>query len=142
MAYYNANEMVRLTRRAKGMTQLELCQDICDVATLSKIENGHCGVKKSLYRKLMERMGRITEKRYAVCVDKKGMLSTDWLEWEKSYKDQNHESAERYLRKMRENASDSLLTRQYLARAEALIAYRRGRITIEEMTIRRMLLSS
>lgn len=54
--------MIRLTRQAIGMSQETLCEDICSVQTLSRIENGKTNVKKDIYRMLMERMGRNEEK--------------------------------------------------------------------------------
>ena len=133
MAYYNANEMVRLTRIAKGITQEELCFGICDVSTLSKMENGHFKIKQSTYHKLMEKMGRLPEKRYAILVGKDGRISEDRIEWERAYKNQDYEQAEQYLRKMQESTGNNLLTRQYIARAEALLNYRLRRIDVEEL---------
>ena len=133
MAYYNANEMVRLTRIAKGITQEELCFGICDVSTLSKMENGHFKIKQTTYHKLMEKMGRMPEKRYAILLDKEGRISEDRTEWERAYKSQDYEEAEKHLRKMKESADDNLLTKQYLVRAEALIDYRLKRISADEL---------
>lgn len=133
MAYYNASEMVRLTRIAKGITQEELCFGICDVSTLSKMENGHFRIKQSTYHKLMEKMGRMPEKKYAILLDKEGRISEDRIAWERAYKSQDYEKAEQYLRNMQECADDNLLTGQYLARAEALINYRLGCISAEEL---------
>ena len=55
MVYYNANEVIKLTRKAMGLTQEELSEGICEVVTLSRIENGHTSVKRSTYKKLMEK---------------------------------------------------------------------------------------
>lgn len=64
MANYRAGEMIRLTRRALGISQEELSEGICSVRTLSRIENGKVHVKQSVYQKLMERMGRNGSKAY------------------------------------------------------------------------------
>lgn len=136
MAYYNANEVIKLTRRALGITQEELSFDICDVSTLSKIENGHYGVRRETYRKLMEKMGRITEMRYTVCLEQDGRLLEDRLELERAFKRYDYEAAEQYLQNMKANADENILTRQYIARAEALIDYYQKRITAEEMVER------
>ena len=58
MSNYNAGDMIKLTREAMGITQEELCDTICSVQTLSKIENGKVKVKKATYQQLMEKMGR------------------------------------------------------------------------------------
>lgn len=136
MAYYNANEVIRLTRKAMGLTQEELCEGICEVVTLSRIENGHTSVKRSTYKKLMEKMGRIPETRYAVCVSKDGVLAEDRLELERAFKRYDFETAEYYLQRIKEYADDNLLTRQYIIRADALVNYRLGRIETEEFAKR------
>ena len=136
MAYYNANEVIGLTRKAMGITQEELCDGICDVSTLSKIENGHYGVKRDTYRKLMEKMGRVTEMRYAICLEQDGRLLEDRAAWEGAIKRYDYASAETYLKRMKAVADDNVLTAQYLARAEAVLDFLQGRICAEEKTER------
>lgn len=58
MSNYRAGDMIRMTRLAMGMSQETLCENICSVQTLSRIENGKVKVKSEIYRMLMERMGR------------------------------------------------------------------------------------
>lgn len=51
------NELVKDLRQAKGLSQEELCADICSQETLSRIENGKRSPnKKNLYQ-LLKRMG-------------------------------------------------------------------------------------
>lgn len=132
MAYYNANEVIRLTRNALELTQEQLSEGICEVITLSRIENGHHSVKRSTYRQLMEKMGRLTDTRYAICIDKDGVLSEDRLELERAFKRYDYEAAEYYLQRLKEKADDNLLTRQYIFKANALISYRLRRINDKE----------
>lgn len=136
MAYYLMNKVVKLTRLALGMTQEELCEGICDVKVLSRSENGRQELKKANFRKLMARMGRTTEPIYAVCVDRDGRLLEDRENMERAFKRYDYAAAEQYLRRMQENADDNLLTRQYLARAEAVAEYRQKRIGAEEFAKR------
>lgn len=136
MAYYLMNRVVKLARIALGMTQEELCEGICDVRVLSRSENGRQELKKENFRKLMARMGRAAEPIYAVCVDKDGRLLEDRENMERAFKRYDYAAAERYLRRMQENADDNLLTRQYLARAEAVADYRQKRIGAEEFAKR------
>ena len=50
MANYRAGDVIRLTRQAVGMTQEMLCENICSVETLSRIENGkHKGFEVDLW---------------------------------------------------------------------------------------------
>lgn len=137
MAYYNANLVIGLTRKALGITQEKLSEGICAVETYSRIENGHHSVKKSTYRELMKRMGRTAETRYTVCVGEDGMLLDERTELERAFKRYDYEAAERYLGQMKEKASDNLLTKQYIARAEALVEYYKG-IIFEEKLIDRL----
>ena len=48
----------QLTTQVIGMSQETLCENICSVQTLSRIENGKVNVKRDIYSMLMERMGR------------------------------------------------------------------------------------
>lgn len=58
------NELVRDLREAKGLSQEELCADICSQETLSRIENGKRSPnKKKLYR-LLKKMGMERENYY------------------------------------------------------------------------------
>lgn len=136
MAYYNANEVIKLTRKAIRITQEELCDGVCDVSTLSKIENGHYGVRRDTYRELMKKMGRVTEMRYATYMEQGGRLLEDRLAWERAAKRFDYAAAETYLQRMKAAADDNVLTRQYLVRAEALQDYHQGRICAEEMAER------
>lgn len=65
MSNYKVGDIIRLTRQAMGMSQEELCADICSVQTLSRIENGKVSVKRKTYQQLMERMGRDGKKNYS-----------------------------------------------------------------------------
>lgn len=64
MSYYKVGDVIQMMRQALGMSQEKLCVDICSVQTLSRIENGKVSVKKKIYRRLMERMGRDGNKCY------------------------------------------------------------------------------
>lgn len=133
MAYYNANEIIKLTRTAMGITQEELCDGICDVTTLSRIENGHQCMRRETYRSLMRKMGRVAEMRYTVCLEQDGILLEDRINLEKAFKKFDYAEAERYLQNMKKIADDNILTRQYIARAESLVAFYSGGIQAEEL---------
>lgn len=133
MAYYNANRVIKLTRKALGITQEKLSEGVCEVETYSRIENGHRTVRRSTYQKLMEKMGRNTDRRYAICVSKDGMLLDEKVELERAFKRYDYEAAEKYLNILKEKVDDNLLTRQYMARVEALVEYCNGEISPEEL---------
>ena len=62
MGIYAVGEVIRRTRESLGMTQEELCEGICDVVTLSRIENGRNTPSRANFELLMERMGRSGKK--------------------------------------------------------------------------------
>jgi len=132
VAYYNANRVIKLTRKALGLTQEKLSEGVCEVETYSKIENGHRTLRRSTYQKLMEKMGRNTDRRYAVCVSKDGMLLDEKIEYERAFKRYDYDAAEEYLGILKEKVDNNILTKQYIGRAEAVVAYCRGKITSEE----------
>lgn len=133
MAYYNINKIVGLTRKAKKISQEELCDGICSTVALSAYENGKYGIRRKKYRKLMQRMGRISGVNYAVCMDKDGGLLEDRIQMERAFKRYDYEAAEKYMLRLKDRADDDVLTQQYLARAEALVEYYRKRIPVEEL---------
>lgn len=137
MAHYNMNQLVALTRKAKRISQEELSDGICSTVALSDYENGKYGIRRKKYRKLMQRMGRISNVNYAVCMDKDGGLLEERIQMERAFKRYDYEAAEKYMLRLKERADDNVLTQQYLARAEALVEYYRKRISAEEL-IRRL----
>ncbi len=136
MAYYNTNEIVRLTRIAVGLSQEELCDGICDVSTLSRMENGHHAVKRDTYKKLMEKMGRKAEMRYAVCIDKEGKLLERRLEMERAFMRYDYAAAEEAFQYMKAHADENVLTNQYFIRVEAWIDYYCNQISMEKVAER------
>ena len=63
MGIYAVGEVIRRNRESIGMTQEELCDGICSVETLSRIENGRNTPSRANFERLMERMGK-TGKKY------------------------------------------------------------------------------
>ena len=57
MAFYLLGDCIREQRERLGVTQEELCEGICSVPTLSKIENGRQGMRLNQYIAIMERLG-------------------------------------------------------------------------------------
>ena len=127
MANYNAGDMVRLTRKARGMSQEELCDNICSVHTLSRIENGKVRAKRDTYQKLMERMGRNGQKNYSKlsledfdALDLMGMI--DNLIYRKDYAE-----AEKYLEQLKPMLDlENKINLQYIKRVESIIKYNKG----------------
>lgn len=137
MSYYRTGDIVRLTRIANGISQEELSYGICSVQTLHRIENGKTRVKKELYYRLMERMERVPEKTYAVCVGKDLELLEERMKFEDCMNEMEYEKADECVRIIKEKADDNLITQQYVQKAEALVEYHCKRID-EETLIERL----
>lgn len=136
MANYRAGDVIRLTRNAVGVTQEELCEGICSVEILSRIENGRHKIKRDTYRKLMEKMGRGVHDNCAVCMGADMSLLEEYTLLEDAMAKREYDTAKWYLARMRGKISDSLIDRQYLKRIEALLAYRLGECDEQEFALR------
>ena len=66
MGMYRLGDIIRMNRRALSITQEELCDGICSVETLSRMETGKQNPGRDIYELLMERMGRIRERAYSM----------------------------------------------------------------------------
>jgi len=60
-----SNEVVREVRLSSGLSQEELCEDICSRETLSKIENGKQSPKRGKLQAILEKMGEKRGRYYA-----------------------------------------------------------------------------
>ncbi|MDE7415607.1 MAG: helix-turn-helix domain-containing protein [Lachnospiraceae bacterium] len=132
MANYKAGDVIRLTRKAAGMTQEELSDGICSVETLSRIENNRHKIKRETYRKLMEKMGRGVHNNCAVCMGRDMSLLEEYTLFEDAMAKREYHTAEQYLKRIREKISGSLVDRQYLKRVETFLEYDMGRIDAQE----------
>jgi len=61
MTNYRVGETIRKLRTQLAITQEDLCDGICAVPTMSRIENGHRLPSKAVFDALMQRMGRSSE---------------------------------------------------------------------------------
>lgn len=57
MGEYSKAAIIKYTRKALGMTQEELAENICDPVTLSRYENGQIDPTDEKFVRLMEKMG-------------------------------------------------------------------------------------
>lgn len=57
MSNYNMGQFIKLRRNELKVSQSELCRGICNVGTLSRIENGEQVPKSDILRMLLERLG-------------------------------------------------------------------------------------
>ena len=123
MSNYRSGDVIRLTRIAKGLSQEKLCDGICSVQTLHRIENGKTRIKKEIYQRLMLKMERISEMNYAICVGKDMLLIEERTKFEDAIAGYDYEEAAMLIKKIKEQADSNIITKQYVLKAEALLDY-------------------
>ena len=57
MSVRNAGTTIKEARLKAGLTQEKLSENVCSVLSLSRIENGSCGVSPSTFQALMQHAG-------------------------------------------------------------------------------------
>ncbi len=136
MGMYCVGEVIKKTREGLGITQEELCDGICSVETLSRIENGKRSPNRTNFQLLMERMGKCGEKYFPfIRSDDVSIM-------------QEHEKVNRMLQKRQFEDVDFLLTyleakldltdnvnRQFILRSRSMNDYCLGRINEKEKRI-------
>lgn len=107
MANYRANDVIRLTRKAVGLSQEAISEGICSVETFSRIERGKTKIKGDTYKKIMERLERNTDKFYAVCSGEDVDLLDDVAAIENAIAKFDYQLADSILGNVRENIGDT-----------------------------------
>lgn len=136
MSNYNVGTVIRLTRQALNMSQEKLCENICSVQTLSRIENGRTSVKESVYEQLMERMGRNGSKNFSVLsVDDYDMLEI-MNEADVALAKHDYIKLEKCVNILKSNTNSEFkeneIAKQYLGRKELAVNFYLKRISNEE----------
>lgn len=132
MGMYRLGDMIRMTRKSLSITQEQLCDGICSIETLSRIETGRQSPSRDTYELLMERMGRIRERAYSMLsvsdfkVLEKMKLFEDYI---KLY---DYHRAEAVLNGIKKTLGNTILDRQFIIRGENLVNYRLNRISVNE----------
>src|SRR5690554_3724668 len=129
MGMYRLGDIIRMNRRALSITQEQLCDGICSVETLSRMETGKQNPGKDIYELLMERMGRIRERAYSMLSISDIKILDQMKQLEDYIKLYDYEAAEAILHDLKKNLGDSILDRQFLIRVESIINYRLNRIS-------------
>lgn len=136
MSNYNVGAVIRLTRQAMNISQEKLCENICSVQTLSRIENGRTSVKKSIYEQLMQRMGRNGRKNFSVLsVDDYDMLEI-MDKADVALAKHDYEKLEKYIKILKNNLNsefkENKIAMQYLGRKELAVDFHLKKISNEE----------
>ncbi len=132
MGRYRLGDIVRMTRKSLTITQEQLCDEICSVETLSRIENGSQNPSRDVYELLMERMGRIRDRAYSLL----SVSDLKVLEQIKLFEDYirlfEFDKADHVLKAIKKIAGGSLLDQQFIIRADTIVNYYLKRISAEE----------
>lgn len=130
MGMYLMSEVIRRTRENRGISQQELCDGICSLQTLNRIEAGHQTPSRNNFKALMERMGKNGD-RYQLCLH--GDMET-LIEWEKFnllLANREFEVLDEELQKIEKGIDvEDVVNRQFLLRIRAIADYKMGRIDV------------
>lgn len=132
MARYRLGDIVRMTRKSLLITQQQLCEGICSVETLSRIEGGRQNPCRDVYELLMERMGRIRERAYSMLSISDYKVMEKMRKFEMCIQAYDFHKAEYILEEIRESAGGTNIDRQFIIRAESIVKYRLKQISAEE----------
>ena len=137
MANYRISDIVRLTRKAKGLSQEELAFEAgIAVKTISRIESGKHKVTQATYQKVMDALNRFGNRSYAVCTSKDVGIMEERKLLEDATVKYEFKQAEEYLEDLKEKADDTILNKQYILRVESLLDYCNEKISAEVMVER------
>lgn len=129
---YRLGDIIRMNRRALSITQEQLCDGICSVETLSRMETGKQNPGRDIYELLMERMGRIRERAYSMLSISDIKVLDQMKQLEDYIKSYDFKMAEAILLDLKKRLGDSILDRQFLIRVDSIISYRLERINTDE----------
>lgn len=121
-------DCIKRRRKQLGLTQEQLCEGLCDAATLSRLETGFHSPRRSLLNALLQRLGLPTTRYFALVT--KDELALEALEkeivacnvqkrWEEGLAKLDQ------LRALTE--PEDTLTQQFILRSEALLGGHTGR---------------
>ncbi len=133
MGIYLAGEVIRRNRESMGITQEELCDGICSVETLSRIENGKNTPSRANFEALMGRMGK-EGKKYLPFLKSREMevfLLTEEVELFFSVHD--YQGMKQKLTELEQRLDmTEPVNRQYIIRMQAMVEGRLGCISAKE----------
>lgn len=135
MGEYNKSAVIKYTRQAKGLTQEELSEFICDPVTLSRYENGQLNPTDDKFFRLMQKMGERGDiYSFPVQCEMVGLqekmqdllLAIEKKNWSKVEEIKNRIEKEHYM------SMEYPENRQYIGRVEIILKIRRGKISKKE----------
>lgn len=133
MGVYPIGELIRRTRESLGIARKDLCEGICTLETLCRIENGNRSPNRANFQALMERMGKSGEK-YMVFVHSDDIdLIEKGKELEALLTSRKFEELENKVADLKQQLDvEDGVNRQYIIRMQALAEFETGKISAKE----------
>lgn len=135
MGKYRLGHIIRMTRKSLLLTQEQLCEDICSVETLSRIENGKQNPSKDIYELLMGRMGRNRERALSLISISGYMILEKIKQFEDYMEIYEFKNAELILNEIKNIIGNTTLDKQFIIMADTIINFRLNRITAKEFLV-------
>lgn len=129
---YCIGEVIRKRRKMMGISREELCEGICSVKTLMRVENEKGTMVKGIFKELFERLGLLPEYMdMRIVTDKKEAveLYEDIRFASNSFK---YDEVARLIPKLRGILPDHPINTRMLLRQESINRWRLGEITTEK----------
>lgn len=135
MGVYPIGDVIQKSRISLSMTQEDLCNGICSVETLSRIENGKQTPSRIIYQKLMKRLGKPKERIIPIISSKNCNIHNLKVNICKAIVNERYAKADYLFREISKYIiKEDLRNTQYLLRTKAVIDYRTGKIPLHNYT--------
>lgn len=133
MGVYPVGELIRRTRESLGIARKDLCEGICTLETLCRIENGNRSPNRANFQALMERMGKSGDK-YKVFVHSDDIdIIEKGKELELLLTIRNYEELSNKVAYLKQQLDvEDGVNRQYIIRMQAFADYGTGKIGVRE----------
>lgn len=132
MGMYQVGEMIRRTRESLDISRKDLCDGICAIETLCRIETGKRIPSRTNFQALMERMGKNGEKYFPLIHGDMDILFKKKVISSLIASRKHEEAGERINELEKELKMNDTVNRQFIMRMKALVDYRTGKINVKE----------
>lgn len=134
---FRASEILRIRREMFGMTQEQLCDGICSVKSIRRLEKGQTDMQMETLQKIMYRLGLPGQMQWARVITSNPKVIRMVEESIRYQNDRNFLLARKLLEDIKNNISlDIPQNKQYIMEKEAVLDFNEGKIDNEEFLMR------